>query len=680
VTLDQLRALEHPDSTNPNEQVSVSGSAIALVATVTDADGDQVSSSLDLGGYLTFHDDGPSLAGTPQAPVQIAGLVHEDPLTSPHAGNSEGGQTLIVSGLAGALHALVNFGADGVGSFGLSSDLSALDAQALSSGGELLGYSLSGDTLTASVSGYDVFSLQVGSDGSYTFTLLGPLDHPLDNADDSETLPGLGIDFSAVLTATDGDGDALAGGFPAGSFTIDVEDDIPVLHGVQDGIMGNFAGTLHGEVDIAFGADGLGSFNLSGTPPSDAITYDTVNNPDGSSVLTATIVGSGETYFILTMHADGTYDFELVTPSPTVEVTTSLIGLTAGGPVPVLVLPINGITATFTELAPSPGEKGINSSEQGMGVDDNRINGSDLMKIAFSASIANVGFTLNKLSTSDIMAWAVFSAGILIASGTWSPPAGAGENSDTVFNILDPGAGSTLSYTFGSAAAIEASGFDELQLGSSSGDYRLLSITVSEELFPGDVDLSFDLGATDGDGDPVVASLDITLEGDGAETTGFTLTGTSADEVLLGGSGNDTLLGGDGDDVLIGGLGDDSLSGGAGSDVFKWQAGESGTDTIADFVAGFNSGGDQLDLSELLVGESGEAGDLGNLLSYIDVSTVGLDTVIKVSSTAVADPAAAPEQTIVLENVDLYTSYGAGSETDLLLSMLGDGTLKVDTV
>lgn len=316
-----------------------------------------------------------------------------------------------------------------------------------------------------------------------------------------------------------------------------------------------------------------------------------------------------------------------------------------------------------------------------MGVDNNLISDGEVMKVAFSAHISNVGFTLNKLSTSDIMTWAVFSAGILIASGTWSPPAGAGESSDTVFSLLEPVAGSTLTYTFGSEAAIEASGFDELRLSAASGDdYRLLSITVSEELFPGDVDLSFDLGATDGDGDPVVASLDITLEGDGAEATGFTLTGTSADEVLLGGSGNDTLLGGDGDDVLIGGLGDDDLSGGLGSDVFKWQAGESGTDTVTDFVAGFNSGGDQLDLSELLVGESGEAGDLGNLLSYIDVSTVGLDTVIQVSSTAVADPAAAPEQTIVLENVDLYTSYGVGNEADLVLSMLGDGTLKVDTV
>jgi Ca2+-binding RTX toxin-like protein len=150
--------------------------------------------------------------------------------------------------------------------------------------------------------------------------------------------------------------------------------------------------------------------------------------------------------------------------------------------------------------------------------------------------------------------------------------------------------------------------------------------------------------------------------------------------VLVGNGEADTLIGGDGDDILIGGDSGDLLSGGDGADVFKWLAGDSGTDTVTDFVIHHNAGGDQLDLSELLVGASGSADDIGNLLSYIDISVSGSDTLVKVSSTAVADPAAAPEQTIVLDNVDLYASYGVGSETDLVLGMLGDGTLKIDTV
>ncbi|MEO4048260.1 DUF5801 repeats-in-toxin domain-containing protein, partial [Pseudomonas sp. CAU 1711] len=696
--LDQLRALQHPDGSDPNDAVSLASGAVSLVATITDRDGDQASASLDMGGLLSFHDDGPSLAGTPQAPVRITGLVHEDLLTSPHLGNPEAGQTLTVSGAAGALFALVNFGADSAGSMGLSSNLSSLYAQALKSGGETLSYSLSGDTLTGSVSGYTVFTLQVGADGSYQFTLLGPIDHPLANGNDSETLPGFGIDFSAVLTAVDRDGDPVAGGFPAGSFAINVEDDVPILLGVQHGILANVAQTLHGEVDIAFGGDGFGRFDLNGTPPDSALTYTKVNNPDGSVVLTAKVTSSGVTYFTLTVNTDGSYDFQLVTPNPTVSITKSLLGLTPGGPVASLVLPINGLTATFTELAPSPATGGVNASGNGMGIDNNLITPGEILKVAFSSTLGNIGFQINKLSTSDILTWAVYNLGVLIAAGTWSPPAGSGESSNTNFDLLNPVAGSTLTYTFGSAVAIQDSGFNELRLGSASGDYRLLSMTVHEEIFPDDVNLAFNLSGSDKDGDTVTTPLNITIEGSGSAATGFVLTGTGADEVLqgspgndtlmggaghdvlLGGAGNDTLIGGAGDDLLIGGPGNDLLTGGSGADTFKWLAGDTGTDTVTDFVKGFNSGGDRLDLSELLVGEHGTPADIGNLLSFIDISLSGADTVLKVSSTAVADPAVAPDQVIVLQNIDLYASYGAGSETALIQSMLGDGSLKVDTV
>ncbi|HDZ8840388.1 TPA: hypothetical protein RUW99_004086, partial [Aeromonas veronii] len=138
------------------------------------------------------------------------------------------------SGAAGTLNNLVNFGADGAGSFGLGSDVSSLTAQGLTSGGVALSYSVVGNVLTASAGSVPVFTLTVGADGSYSFTLSGPLDHPVADGDDSEQLAGVGIDFSGVLTATDGDGDPLTGGFPAGSFAIKVEDDVPVLAGGED--------------------------------------------------------------------------------------------------------------------------------------------------------------------------------------------------------------------------------------------------------------------------------------------------------------------------------------------------------------------------------------------------------------------------------------------------------------
>ena len=165
------------------------------------------------------------------------------------------------------------------------------------------------------------------------------------------------------------------------------------------------------------------------------------------------------------------------------------------------------------------------------------------------------------------------------------------------------------------------------------------------------------------------------------------LDGGAGSDILYGQRGNDTLVGSDGDDLLIGGLGNDLLIGGADNDTYQWLAGESGSDTVQGFVHNFNGNtqGDRLDLSQLLIGEHGQAGDVGNLLSFIDISTANLggsadlDTVIKVSDTSAANPATSTEQTIVLQDVNLFASYGAGvNEASVILGMLNDGSLKVD--
>ncbi|PHR89688.1 MAG: hypothetical protein COA80_17050 [Leeuwenhoekiella sp.] len=73
-----------------------------------------------------------------------------------------------------------------------------------------------------------------------------------------------------------------------------------------------------------------------------------------------------------------------------------------------------------------------------------------------------------------------------------------------------------------------------------------------------------------------------------------TLTGNSADNILIGGSGADTLTGNGGSDTLIGGSGNDVLNGGSGSDTltgdtgadiffFASALGASNVDTITDY-------------------------------------------------------------------------------------------------
>ncbi|MFM5656018.1 DUF5801 repeats-in-toxin domain-containing protein [Aeromonas veronii] len=255
------------------------------VLTATDGDGDPLTGGFPVGSFaIKVEDDVPVLAGGEDERPQVGGQVQEDALTS---GNSEGtGQSASASGAAGTLNNLVNFGADGVGSFGLGSDVSSLTAQGLTSGGVALSYSVVGNVLTASAGSVPVFTLTVGVDGSYSFTLSGPLDHPVADGDDSEQLAGVGIDFSGVLTATDGDGDPLTGGFPVGSFAIKVEDDVPRVVLADDaprlGVMvdeslaslggvggdGVASATLSGanvqaQFNPAFGADGQGSIGYS---------------------------------------------------------------------------------------------------------------------------------------------------------------------------------------------------------------------------------------------------------------------------------------------------------------------------------------------------------------------------------------------------------------------------------
>ncbi|PZR49149.1 MAG: hemolysin-type calcium-binding protein, partial [Ectopseudomonas oleovorans] len=326
---------------------------------ITDGAGNTAAGSLTLG----VDDDTPELQGVPGERPSVGGLVHEDALDN---GNAEGGQTLTLSGGPGTLDALVNFGADGRGSFSLSGSAEALDsliALGLTSGGVALAYSVSADgtTLIATAGGNPVFTLVVNPDGSYLFTLQGPLDHPEADGIDAETLGdnSLALDFSGLLVATDGDGDPLNDGFDAGSFVIDIEDDVPTLNEPNPQLPA-VGGTVHedllsephaGNPDgalqtlvistatgggslsalVSFGADGPGEFSLVDaetaesllwaqglTSGGEPLEYVVTKECDGSgnllsTTLTATAVG-GYTVFELVVKANGDFSFELQGP------------------------------------------------------------------------------------------------------------------------------------------------------------------------------------------------------------------------------------------------------------------------------------------------------------------------------------------------------------------------------
>lgn len=226
VTLTQSSAVKHLDPNDPNDKLTLKDSGIELQLKIIDADGDTATESVDVGKFIGFRDDGPTLQD---------GKVDQDGFV---IGNASVDEQHLPSGSASDTIKLtvtkilpINFGADGAvnssGETGLTfnaGNITALEALELKSGTKLLNYEISTDdyTITAKTDGKPIFTitLSVAADGtpSYAFTLQGPLDHIL-NADGDIT-DNIVLPFD--ITATDGDGDSVAL-----KFKVEVVDDTP---------------------------------------------------------------------------------------------------------------------------------------------------------------------------------------------------------------------------------------------------------------------------------------------------------------------------------------------------------------------------------------------------------------------------------------------------------------------
>jgi Ca2+-binding RTX toxin-like protein len=193
----------------------------------------------------------------------------------------------------------------------------------------------------------------------------------------------------------------------------------------------------------------------------------------------------------------------------------------------------------------------------------------------------------------------------------------------------------------GSGFGIYAQRFDALG-NERGGEFLVNATTVSDQmqssiaaLEDGGFIVSWtstnpDSGETDiyaqrYDADGQVAGYKVS--GDDA---GNTLNWTGADSVTLeGGAGDDKLFGSDGNDILVGGAGSDLVFGGAGSDRFVLTA--AGADQV-DGIIDFNglqppaSGGDVLDISDMLVGYDGS----DSILDFVQLTESDGNTLLNV--------------------------------------------------
>ncbi|MCX8875480.1 VCBS domain-containing protein, partial [Vibrio parahaemolyticus] len=166
----------------------------------------------------------------------------------------------------------------------------------------------------AAADGNPVFTLVVKTDGSYNFTLEGPIDHAI-NSDE------LTLNFPII--ATDFDGDTTSATIP-----VTIVDDKPVITNVdaiqvdEDDLTGigsdqSDALSINGQFAITQGSDGVVSYQLDSsadpvaglTSHGEAVDLVETANVDGSFTYTAT--ANGNPVFTLVVNVDGSYNFTL---------------------------------------------------------------------------------------------------------------------------------------------------------------------------------------------------------------------------------------------------------------------------------------------------------------------------------------------------------------------------------
>ncbi|MBS0342539.1 MAG: hypothetical protein JSS56_18640, partial [Proteobacteria bacterium] len=213
VTLDQQRAVVHPDTTNPDDSKTLSAADLIVLTrtdTITDRDGDQNTGSdfLNIGQALHFEDDGPSVVVADTAPPDTLTVDESDLATNASADFSDN------------FSSTPSYGADGAGTVSSGYALSVKSPGVASGLVDTLSNQSVVLTVNAGVvegrtasSGVLVFTVSVDATGNVTLDQLRSVVHPdATNPDDSKTLSAADlIVLTRTDTITDKDGDQNTG-------------------------------------------------------------------------------------------------------------------------------------------------------------------------------------------------------------------------------------------------------------------------------------------------------------------------------------------------------------------------------------------------------------------------------------------------------------------------------------
>lgn len=584
VTLDQIRAVVHPDTNNPDDAKTLtSDNLVTLTATITDKDGDSAQTTLNIGQNLSFKDDGPSVSTTGTEPT----LTVDETVLATNATQNF------------AANFLSAYGADGAGTLtyalGVVAGPSGMTDTAT---GEAINLSLNGNVVEGRTATTNLlaFTVSVATNGDVTLDQIRAMVHPdATNPDDAKSLSS---DSLVTLTAikTDKDGDSAQATLNIGQNLV-FEDDGPSV------AFGNLIGTgsvlpQYGFWNQSAGADGLGATGLDITlvngqftlvRPDDTTTTGTgtlteqAPSPDGNGAyhFAGTLTGDFDNNaatadtsvdYTLTAYANGSYALDLVQGFSSTIVRSSADGsLGAGGPDPVrtLLIPetnnpaipsaseeivffsakalasptdiLAGIgvgladpTEAALQTTPLPSyidPAAMNVSTSGIGVSNNLLQGDNLVAIG----AADESFVINPESL--VSGMKIFIDNSVAGYNTATEDLyfriyyedGTFSNLIEV-NTLTPEAGGQVSFD------IEREGtamIDAVQLTMGRGAIKIPVIQFIQETenLASDVQLSFNATLTDKDGDTATSAFDANLFADNPDDAlfSYTLAGTGGE-------------------------------------------------------------------------------------------------------------------------------------------------------
>ncbi|EIO4603516.1 retention module-containing protein [Vibrio parahaemolyticus] len=425
-------------------------------------------------------------------------------------------------------------------------------------------------TYSATANGNPVFTLVVNTDGSYNFTLEGPIDHATGSDELTLNFPIIATDFdgdtsSATIPVTIVDDQPTINNVQA--ITVD-EDDLAQIGSAQDGSV-----SIDGHFTTNQGSDGVMSYQLdaSATPVDGltsqgvAVTLSETANPDGSFTYTAT--AGTNPVFTLTVNPDGSYNFTLEGPidhaSNSDELTLNF---------PIIATDFDGDTTSATIPVTIVDDQPVITNVAPITVDeDDLINiGSDQKEALsidgkFTTTQGSDSVVSYQLDASAMPVDGLTSQGIAVtmtetanADGSFTYTATAGANA--VFTLVVKPDGS---YNF------------------------TLEGTLDHPIGADELTLNFPIIATDFDGDTTSATIPVTIVDDRP-----TLDGIDANSVLTVDEDDLPTVGSDGNEPT--------------SIIGKFVATE-GADHIVEYhivdlntpVQGLTSGGQSLTLVEV---------------------------------------------------------------------------------